>query len=446
MGRGEVEAAVDQLTGETTRRWERMISVARLLFCLLITVRQLWTLNHSSVYVEIARQWLTVPVLVLTVVFALATLLANSRRIAAERVVLYSVALDAVGAFCSLATNAVWPWDGYLGLTNMPDLSALLVVTFAAGLRLSPRAALLGGVLNCLSYAALIAIDVTVSGPPRRLASDPYGMWAIGIVGAATLAFMVARRARSLVARAAETAVAADRARRNLGTLLDQHHDVRSLMSAVQLDADRLARSLRSGEAAIDLESLADKLRDGIGGVEERMRAVRAQAHGDLLGLAERQAVDLATLSAQIVDEMRRRFPAVTLSLHADRGPRAWVAGGDAGWWRILSNLLANACEGDGSRAATRVSVQLGQVDGLVVVDIDDDGPGFSEAALAGAAGVVASSKPAGSGHGMATVAALVQASEGVLTRSNRAAGGASVRLRLLPCDLAPTSGGDLSA
>ena len=70
---------------------------------------------------------------------------------------------------------------------------------------------------------------------------------------------------------------------------------------------------------------------------------------------------------------------------------------------------------------------------------LEDDGPGFSDIQLRPDASTrLETTKPEGMGLGLVTVASLVAAARGELSRSNRAGGGARVELVLPAQDLQP--------
>jgi C4-dicarboxylate-specific signal transduction histidine kinase len=134
------------------------------------------------------------------------------------------------------------------------------------------------------------------------------------------------------------------------------------------------------------------------------------------------------------VDDARGRWPQIAVELDGSAqqdSPRARVVGGREALRHLLDNLIANACEGDGTRLPTRVEVALTLREGRVDVHIRDDGPGFQEAALASPVEPFASSKPSGTGLGLFLVERAVRASGGELRRRNLASGGAEATASL---------------
>lgn len=102
----------------------------------------------------------------------------------------------------------------------------------------------------------------------------------------------------------------------------------------------------------------------------------------------------------------------------------AWAHIDSIALWRALRNVLDNAC-----RVATgHVDTCVSQDRGWVVIQVDDDGPGFG----AGSAGL--------GSLGLGIVHDLVAAHGGSLEITHRGAGGARVRI-LLPAAPPPAAG-----
>jgi C4-dicarboxylate-specific signal transduction histidine kinase len=117
------------------------------------------------------------------------------------------------------------------------------------------------------------------------------------------------------------------------------------------------------------------------------------------------------------------------------------LPGGSASLERIVENLLINAAEGDGQRGAKRVEVSSFAHGPWLRLTVEDDGPGFAPAHLGeGPAGAFQSSKRQGMGLGLVTVASLVAAARGELSRTNRAGGGARVEVVLPRAESSPVT------
>jgi len=413
------QQAIEAAFSTAARRWERITGGVRIVFSVAMYVRSVLIWNWSAS--DPARAALTAPVLAVTSLYVLGVLGVARSQAPVERVLRVSVALDTTYAFSLLAVNVVWPPLHYPGIANMPDLAALAMATLAAGLRLSPRVALFGGVLNTACFCALLALDAHLSGlplPGQRFSQ--YALQGTFLFAAVAVSLIIAVRTHHLVDRAVRAALTAERVRRSFGAILHEHHDVRTLVSAARLNADRLA----AGGPA-DAGPLVSDLRSDLDDIEAQLNAIRTRAYGELLTLEGRHVVDVGEAASDVVGRLGRRFPAVVIALQLDERVEAEVAGGAAILRRLLFNLVSNACEGDGERGAVHVEVAIrrDRACGRVQIDISDDGPGFPDEVLRARPGEEYSTKANGSGFGLNIALALTQASGGTLTRTNHSAG-----------------------
>lgn len=424
---GLTQQAIDTALSTAARRWEWITGVARIVCCIAMYVRSVLIWNWSTSDPE--RAALTVPMFAMSSLYILGVIGLMRSRAPIERVLRFSVALDTTYAFSALLLNVVWPPRNYPGIANMPDIAALAMVTLAAGLRLSPSAALLGGVLNSACFCVLLTLDADVSGlPPPGQRASQYALQGTFLLAAVVLSLVIAVRTRRLVDSAVSAALTAQRVQRSFGAILHEHHDVRTLVSAARLTADRLATRGPS-----DADPLVSDLRSDLDRVEAQLNAIRARAYGELLTLEARRGVDVGEAVREVVGRLGRRFPAVMLALQIDERIEAEVAGGAAILRRLLLNLVSNACEGDGERGAVHVNIAVrgDRMRGVVQIDIVDDGPGFPDEVLHAEQGETYTTKADGSGFGLTIALTLAQASGGTLTRANGAAGGAVVSLTL---------------
>lgn len=419
------EQAIDAAFATAARRWERILTGVRVVLCVAMFGRSalIWSLVPNAV-----GAGLMAPMLGLAALYITASIALTRSCAPIERVLKMSVALDTGAVFIALLGNVLRPWPGYSGLVNTPDIVGLAMATLACGLRLSPRVAVFGALLNATCFAVLLVIDLVARDMPPPLGRGySYLLQASFLVGAAALAIVMAVRTRNLAVDAVRAALTTERAQRSLGALLHEHHDVRTLLSAARLDADRLA-----GQQPAPIGPLVEDLRSDLDDAVRRINAIYARAHGELLTLGSRQRVDVGKIAREVLDRLGRRFPAVTLALHGD-ATEAEVAGGGTTLQRLLFNLVMNACEGDGARGATHVDVTVhgDPAARRVRIDVIDDGPGFAPEMVEAPLGEARSTKAGGSGLGLAVAQALTQASDGTLLHGNLAVAGARVSLSL---------------
>ncbi|MGH9229361.1 MAG: sensor histidine kinase [Acidimicrobiales bacterium] len=165
--------------------------------------------------------------------------------------------------------------------------------------------------------------------------------------------------------------------------------------------------------------------------VDDLLLLTRADEH--TLQLQQRP-VDLDDL---VFEEAHRLREATSLRVDTTRVSAGRVGGDRAALWRALRNLGDNAVR----HANSQVTFALGEQDGAVVLDLDDDGPGIPAAdrqrvferfvrldnARARDAG--------GSGLGLAIVAEVVGAHRGTISIGDSGLGGARFEVRLPAID-----------
>jgi signal transduction histidine kinase len=429
------ERAVDELIARTASANERLLAVLRLLFVSGNALRSLWVWGAPG-YTRLPGQ---VAMLVLlgggALIFSLVVLLGFRGRSLPRPIFAIAVVVDAVICFAALFDGAFWPGPGWPGIVLVPDTAALLVVTAAAGLRLSVPVAVLGGLLNGLSFAILIQVDAARGGPAVASQGDRVVFWLMLIVFAAALAVTVAWLGQRLALTAARRAVEAERARHGLDALLEDHHDVRTLLSSAALEVDFLVRSLSGARTTRPAEVVeaARALRRDLLQVNEFVAGIRERAWGERSAVQDPVVVDVARVVGAVAGDLSSRFDA-TVCVHTERSDaRAVVAGGEPVLRRIFLNLIVNACEGDGAGRARRVEIRLETLpdpDRLRVV-VADDGPGFPAPVLGRAIEERVTTKPGGSGLGLLLVETLLGGQAATLRRANRARGGAAVSFEL---------------
>jgi two-component system, NtrC family, sensor histidine kinase PilS len=115
---------------------------------------------------------------------------------------------------------------------------------------------------------------------------------------------------------------------------------------------------------------------------------------------------------------------------------------------QVLWNLLANAAQACGEAAAPRrtIRVSSGREGGAAFLEVADDGPGIAEAELARIFLPFHTTKPEGTGLGLATVHRIVDAHGGTVAVDSAVGRGARFRIRLPAADVgakrtAPSTG-----
>jgi C4-dicarboxylate-specific signal transduction histidine kinase len=195
--------------------------------------------------------------------------------------------------------------------------------------------------------------------------------------------------------------------------------------------SDLILRALPSTASAgvsraDEVPNRARRLKEDLAVATAFLSDVSHRAFEELEALSEPQVVATAQLLPVVVDKLRERFQDLALELRVSQVADIRLPGGDRSFERMLHNLVANAVEGDGTKGASRVWIR-GEVRGATCCfTVEDDGPGFDDAARERGVG-----KRHGLGLGLDLTARLLASAGGQLTRSNRAEGGARVSLEL---------------
>lgn len=421
---------------DASNEGEALVSVARIVFCGLILARFI-ALGGTRAEGGLSAALLELPVLLLGIGASVAAFWATRRRLFGPRLLVASAVLDAVFAHASLLSTMLWHGPHYTGLLRMPDPSAVIAVVFITALRLSPRVAWVGTATNLFLLGGLVALDVHLNAHHVTYGVKEVALLFIFILSAGVVASLACGIARRMVLKAGNESARVERTRRHLGVLLREHHDVRTLLSAARLRADLILREPGGPACARYAQALSRDLRE----LEEFVASVKARALNELAQIEEAEPVDVVSTLRHVADVVQTRFPQVRIVVGAGApdllgagGLRAHVVGGERGLAHVVTNLLVNACEGDGRRGANTVwaNLELDGSPGYVVLRVSDDGPGFREGLLEGERLRGGTTKAGGSGLGMLLVRGLVEASGGTLRVSSPPGGGARVEV-LLP-------------
>lgn len=414
------ETVVERLISSSAARTEVVLSVGRVLFSCILLAR-FFLVGAAGEQGGSSRVLLVIPATIATVLLSGVIAWRAHRRRLSQRWLVLSVSLDAIGSFLGLASDVLWPWQTYPGLLRIPDAAMIPVIVVAAGLRHSLTAALVGSLLNALSVATLIGLDWLRNGPRAGYGWSEVSLFSMYVAGGVVIALAIAFRTRRLAERAADESTRAETARYSLSLVLQDHHDVRSLLSSARLNADLVRRDLLQDPAIRDA---AGALERDLTELSELVAGTRELAYAELAAVATAIPVDVIPSIQATIAALAPRFPDVDLRVERTAGTfPVRIVGGERGLERIFLNLIVNACEGDGSAGARSVAVRVDGSAARVRLEIVDDGPGFSPHALSTHPARVRSSKPNGSGLGLFLVHRIVEASGGTMTIGNLARG-----------------------
>jgi len=259
------------------------------------------------------------------------------------------------------------------------------------------------------------------------------------IVGAVSMRGFRARQRSAAMTTALQAQALDDRNRRveelheSLSHVVAAQHDANNALVAMLLAIDGL-NAIASSEGEVDRDELyllIQEMRDATERVREIFEETKRRGRMSVLS-GERTEVQ--PLVRELAATVQRRFPAVRVKLEmGERVDAVRLEGGATTLRRVVENLLVNACEGDGKRAARTVVVRVerNETGGLLCLFVEDDGPGFPPEMLKQPITGFSTSKAQGTGLGLFTSAKLLSAHGGRIDRENRAEGGARVTVTL---------------
>ncbi|AKF08184.1 ATP-binding protein [Sandaracinus amylolyticus] len=286
-----------------------------------------------------------------------------------------------------------------------------------------------------IADALAFAIAATLATSSTQLVvlsiTGPAGVVGGMMLGWATVRSERLRAQREHLREALEAQLARERARRAdevRGILVDAQaraHDVRNALMGALSALESAAAGYR---VSADTERELDRARVALRSAIDITRPTLSSS-------PSREPVALEPVLQRTLELVGGRFRHVDLAIvpNGREHVSVEVDGGATSLERMLSNLLVNACEGDGARSAARVRVIVEEMvdPAMSIVCVEDDGPGFAKDHLDAPITGFRSTKPEGTGLGLFTVDRLAGASGGWIERHNARTGGAVVRLVL---------------
>jgi len=426
-----VDWIVNLTIAQATTRTEVRFAWLRMGFCLLSlavfllhAVRYPHEVHFRQVTLElfIAASGLCVSAWVLQ---------STRQRLIGESLKMTSAALDALLVIVALGGNQLGPAGTYAGLLGSLDVAIAPLAILTSVLRVSPRAVLTSSAIITLGIASLLGIDAA-----RGLPVTPkLPLYAIYHGMAVLLAHFLTARAKEIFRRVGDVAVRAEGARRSVRGLLEDHHDLRSVLCNLQLGADRLHEALERGDESTRLSTLETSLSASIAALTKGAETTRDRALLALEGTAQPSQASVPAAIEQAVHEAKGLLPELSIVVETKSEPTPVLfGGGTAGLSRLLVHLFVNAKEGNGQRGASTVRLTLSSRRGAVDLELKDDGPGFAPDLL-GKVGVDRgyTTKKGSSGIGLWLTHSSLLAAGGALSLANDGGARVTVVLRAPP-------------
>jgi signal transduction histidine kinase len=422
-----VDWIVNVTIAQATTRTERRFAWARMGFCLAALAAFLLHLWRYPTDVQPSQVALELSIAALGISVSLWILWRTRDRLVTGSIKLVAAALDGLLVTIALGANQLSPAGTYAGLLGSLDVAIAPLTILTSVLRVSPSAVLVSSAVISVGVGTLLAIDAA-----RGLDVVPkLPLYAIYHLMALVLAHYFTARAREIFGRVGQVAVRAEGARQSVRALLEDHHDLRSVLTNLQLGADRLHEALVRGEDGARLATLEAALGTGITALTKGAETTRNRALQALEGADQPSRASVDEALAQAIADAESVASGLDIRFESSgRTPPVLFGGGTPALARLFLHLLVNAQEGNGHTGATGVQLTLGVRRGAVELEVKDDGPGFSPGLLDKLGQDRGyTTKSGSSGIGLWLSRSSLLAAGGSLTLSND--GGARVRVVL---------------
>lgn len=218
-----------------------------------------------------------------------------------------------------------------------------------------------------------------------------------------------------------------------LETQLGYNHDLKNQLATLDGNLFYVREKLSPVGAPDELRGALEDMKDSLGRARTLLDSSRGAGKEYLQSVSN--TVNVGPVLERVAAAQRWCFPAVDIRCEAPADTlHATVNGGEDNLHRVLTNVIANACQGDGQKHAEHVVVRArcNGPAGTVTLEVDDDGPGFSAQFLAGPVEGFKTTKKGGIGLGLYTCERLLWAGGGTMRRTNAPNGGALVEMTLL--------------
>jgi nitrogen fixation/metabolism regulation signal transduction histidine kinase len=212
-------------------------------------------------------------------------------------------------------------------------------------------------------------------------------------------------------------------------------HEIKNPLTPIQLSAERLRRRYLQSMDADDAEVLDRATRTIVNQVDAMKEMVNAFSEYARVPQINLKLMDLNQLVREVLDLYRSSE--LNTTIREDLAAAAMCIEGDNVRLRqLLHNLLKNALEAvrETPDSCVTVATRLVTAEGPQQVElcVSDNGPGIEQGILENVFEPYVSTKPKGSGLGMAIVKKIVEEHGGTIIAENREDGGAQIRIRLM--------------
>ncbi len=208
-------------------------------------------------------------------------------------------------------------------------------------------------------------------------------------------------------------------------------HEIKNPLTPIQLSAERLEAKLADRLEGAARDTLTRAVATIVGQVSALKGLVDAFAQYARLPSPRIERVDLNALINEVLELYTTECP-LRIELAPDLPP---VAGDPSLLRQVLVNLMKNAQEAQENSASPHIRVttqrEPWQTSERIVLNVEDNGTGFPEALKSRMFEPYATTKPKGTGLGLAVVKKIVEEHHGEIDVCNIEGSGARISVRL---------------
>lgn len=211
-------------------------------------------------------------------------------------------------------------------------------------------------------------------------------------------------------------------------------HEIKNPLTPIQLSAERLRHKYLNKMSPKDAEVLDRSTHTIVQQVEALKEMVKAFSEYARAPKLQLQALSIETIVDEVLELYRGHEQRIKFVLNSDHEIPSVEA--DPGRIRqLLHNLLRNAIESLSGLDNAQITVSLTEVNKdqkhYVELCVEDNGPGIPEDMMEKLFEPYATSKPKGTGLGLAVVKRIVEEHAGLLYVENKEKGGARIIVRI---------------
>ena len=204
-------------------------------------------------------------------------------------------------------------------------------------------------------------------------------------------------------------------------------HEIKNPLTPIRLSAERMQHRIQSNLAKEDSEILQRATQTIVRQVES-MKSMIDEFSEYSADRFTPELLDLNTLSAEVLDLYMEDRSKISIRTELSETP-AWIQGDPDRIRQLLHNLIKNALEAQEEQAEGTIILSTEMQEAMVVLKVQDTGPGFAPEIIARAFEPYVTTKPTGNGLGLAVVYRITEDHQGRIRVYNDPTGGGCVEV-----------------